>query len=147
MSFLLSGIPQTEAFLIECLKHWVLNSLFSDVAVRQVAVAIRHFISNLHSHRSLRQRADQRFQHLLRSITRFVCVKECVQSARFIAGDKTSVRPDDAIIQIVSNRQELAEGRLAQGILPLAHGHWHSDSSAFRYSARCSESASRAQYT
>src|SRR5215469_13095185 len=124
MSFLLSGIPQTEAFLIECLKHWVLNSLFSDVAVRQIAVSIRHFISNLHSHRSLRQRANQSFQYLLGSITRFVCMEECVQSTRFITGDKTPVGPDDATIQIVSNRQKLAEGRLAHGILPLAHGHW-----------------------
>src|SRR5579871_892764 len=58
MSLPLPGIPQTQAFPIERLKHWVLDSLFSDVAIRQVAVAIRDFISNLHSHRSLRQRSN-----------------------------------------------------------------------------------------
>ena len=147
VSLPLPGIPQSEAFPIERLEHWVLDSLFCDVALCQVAMAVRHFVSNLHSHRSLRQRAHQRLQNFLGSIARFICVKECVQSARFIAGDKTPVGPDDAAVQIVSNRQEFAKGRLAEGIFPLAHGHWHSDSSAFRYSARCSESASKAQYT
>jgi hypothetical protein len=113
MSLPLAGIPQSEAFPVKGLEHWVLDSLLSDVALRQVAMAIRHFISNLHSHRSLRQRANKRLQHFFGSIARFICVKECVQSARLIAGYETPVGPDDAAIQIVSNRQEFAKGRLA----------------------------------
>src|SRR5580693_6555351 len=147
VSLLLAQVPQAEALPVEGLKNGVLDSLFLHVALGQVTMAVRYFISNLHPHRSFGQSANQRLQHFFGSITRLICMKECVQSTCFIACYEATVCADDAAVQIVSNGQELAKRRLAQRILPLSKGHRHYDSSAVRYSTRCSESGSRAQYT
>src|SRR5271163_3567441 len=50
VSLLLAQVPQSEALPIEGLKNGVLDSLFFDVTLGQVAMAVRDFIPNLHPH-------------------------------------------------------------------------------------------------
>src|ERR1700685_1286373 len=49
VSLLLAQVPQSEALPIERLKNGVLDSLFFDVTLGQVAMAVRHFITKFYS--------------------------------------------------------------------------------------------------
>lgn len=124
--------PTSQAKAVQALHHAVVRAKLILVPPRQVADTFHYLEPHLHSHRSLGQRTHQGLQRILRLVSGLVGVVVRVDAAQVVPGHQRPVRPNEHTIEIVADRQQLAQSRLVQVRIVLAHGQRHSGWSSFR---------------
>ena len=136
--------PSFDAQLIECNYLCPFRLLGFGILLKQVSEILHYFVAELHSHALFRQRAQERLQHQLPPVPAFVAREIRCQTLQLVARDKGAIGANDNVVQVVADRQLLAQCRIVEFSLVLFKRKRHCYSS-LRYADRISRSRASAQ--
>ena len=111
--------PHPHSFPVERLQDGVLGPLLAGIPLGEIPISLGNLESYLHAHRALRQGPDQRFEGFLCPAAGVVIMVESVEANGLIARNEAAVGPNNYIVEIVPDRQQLTKCRLSQRLLPL----------------------------
>ena len=144
MAVRLFHTPSFDAQLIECNYLCPFRLLGFGILLKQVSQILHHFVAELHSHALFRQRTQKCLQHQLPPVPAFVAREIRCQTLQLVARDEGAIGANHNVVQVVADRQLLAQCRIVEFSLVLFKRYRHCYSS-LRYADRISRSRASAQ--
>jgi hypothetical protein len=105
--------PHPHSFPVERLQEGVLCPLLAGIPFGEIPISLANLEAHLHAHRALRQGPDQRFEGFLCPVAGVVIMVESVEANGLVARNEAAIGPNHYIVEIVPDRQQLAECRLS----------------------------------
>src|SRR5271166_495929 len=136
--------PSFDAHVVECNYLRAFGLLRFGITLKQISDILHYFVAELYPHALFRQRAKERLQHQLPTVSAFVAREIRCQTLQLVTRNKGTICADDNVVQVVADRQLFAQCRIVEFSFVLFKSYRHCYSS-LRYADRISWSRAIAQ--
>ena len=103
-----------DAHLVESNYFQAFRLLRFGITLKQISDILHYFVAELYPHTLFRQRAKERLQHQLPTVSAFVAREIRCQTLQLVTRNKGAIGADDDVVQVVADRQLLAQCRIVE---------------------------------